>query len=57
VAKHVRKANISHVVVFVHPFDSPPVKERRDYHLTDFREIVYLEYFTIRRHFVIVRKI
>jgi hypothetical protein len=39
VAKHVRKANISLVVVFVNSFDSTPVKERRDFHLTDFREL------------------
>ena len=54
--KQLRKANISHVVVFVHPFDRPPVKERRDFHWTDFREIVCLEFFTVCRHFAIVRK-
>ena len=36
VAKQLRKANISHVVVFVQPFDRPSVKVRRDFRWTDF---------------------
>jgi len=55
-AKYLREANISHVLS-VHPFDRPPVKERRNFHWTDFREFIYLEFFTVHPHFTIVRKI